>query len=45
MRKVAMELALLLDVYILIALLKLDLSDDEEESKALYNDYLIRYKT
>jgi hypothetical protein len=30
-------LALLLDVYILIALLKAGLSDDEEESKALYN--------
>jgi hypothetical protein len=36
-KKVAMELALLDHVYILIALLKLDLSDDEEESKALYN--------
>ena len=37
MRKVAMELVLLLDVYILIALLKAGLSDDEDEAKGLYN--------
>ena len=37
MRKIAMELVLLLDVYILIALLKAGLSDDDEKSKALYN--------
>jgi len=37
MRKIAMELVLLLDVYILIALLKAGLSDDDEESKAMYN--------
>jgi hypothetical protein len=37
MRKVAMELVLLLDVYILIALLKAGLSDDDEQAKAMYN--------
>ena len=37
MRKVAMELVLLLDVYIIIAMLKAGLSDDEDEAKGLYN--------
>ncbi len=37
MKKVAMELVLLIDVYILIAVLKAGLSDDDDESKALYN--------
>jgi hypothetical protein len=40
MRKIAMELVLLLDTYILIALLKSGLSDDDEESKAIYNAML-----
>lgn len=37
LRKVAMELVLLLDAYLLIALLRAGLSDDDDESKALYN--------
>jgi len=37
MRKISMELVLLLDIYILIMLLKAGLSDDDEESKAMYN--------
>jgi len=37
MRKISMELVLLLDVYILIMLLKAGLSDDDDEAKAMYN--------
>lgn len=37
MRKIAMEMVLLLDTFILIALLKAGLSDDDEESQAMYN--------